>query len=160
MRTSWDQYFLDIAALVATRSKDPSTQVGAVIVRNRTILSTGYNGFPRGVDDSPERLSDRATKLELVVHGELNAVLQAAQNGIALRSSTVYVVARDAVTGAIWGGPPCIRCTVECIQAGIIEYVSYPIRTAPERWQASCHKAGELIHEAGLLYREIELSKR
>jgi dCMP deaminase len=155
---SWDNYFLDMAALVATRSKDPSTRVGAIIVRDRTVLATGYNGFPRGIADTPERLNDRDTKLKLVVHGELNAVLQAAREGISLKNSSIYVVAIDAKTGDRWGGPPCIRCTVECIQAGIIEYVSHPLRLAPERWHASCHEAGELIHEAGLRYREVELS--
>lgn len=154
--TKWDRYWLEDAAYVARKSKDPSTLVGAVIVSNDNIkLSEGYNGFPRGIEDTHERLHDRDMKLKLVVHGEMNAVLNAVRVGTSLRGSILYVVALDAKTGDMWGGPPCTRCTVECIQAGITEYVSYPLRDAPSRWHDDCKFAGALLLEAGLHYREV-----
>ena len=120
MSTRWRQYFLNIAVVNARMSKDPSTKVGAVIVgENRNILATGFNGFPAGIKDTQERLLDRNTKMELVVHAELNAILSAARNGIKLADSTLYIVCVDAKTDKIWGTPPCVRCTVEIIQAGI-----------------------------------------
>jgi dCMP deaminase len=154
-RDKWDRFWLEDALHVARKSKDPSTKVGAVIVSQDNVkLSEGYNGFPRGIADTEQRLNDRDMKLQLVVHGEMNAVLNAVRVGISLRNTTLYVVATDK-SGAIWGGPPCTRCTVECIQAGIEEYVSYPLKSAPSRWHASCEFAGSLIREAGLLYREV-----
>jgi len=156
MSAKWDQYWLEDALHVARKSKDPSTKVGAVIVRDNDKLTEGWNGFPRGIADTVERLADRDMKLKLVVHGEMNAVLNAVRIGMSLRGSTVYVVALDAVSGEVWGGAPCTRCTVECIQAGIVEYVSYPVKRAPSRWHGDCSFAAGLIHEAGLLYREVE----
>jgi dCMP deaminase len=74
----WDAYFIGIAREVSTASKDPSTKVGAVIVRpDWTVAAMGYNGFPRGIADTPERLNDRETKYALVTHAEVNAILTA-----------------------------------------------------------------------------------
>ena len=74
----WHHRFIDLARHVATWSRDPSTQVGAVIVRpDRTIASVGFNGFPRGVYDAPARYADRPTKYSMVVHAEANAILNA-----------------------------------------------------------------------------------
>lgn len=156
MSAKWDQIWLDDALSVARKSKDPSTRVGAVIVRNNDKLAEGWNGFPRHIVDSAERYNDRDMKLKLVVHGEMNAVLNACRIGVSVQFSTIYVVAVDAKTGDVWGGAPCTRCTVECIQAGIIEYVSYPVKRAPSRWHGDCAFAATLISEAGLLYREVE----
>jgi len=74
--TDWDKRFLSLAANVATWSKEPRKKVGCVIVRpNRTIASLGYNGFPRGVTDSPNRLADRTLKNHIAIHAEMNALL-------------------------------------------------------------------------------------
>lgn len=154
----WDNYFLDMALRTARMSKDPSTKVGAILVRANTILGTGFNGFPSGIEDTSERLNDREKKLEIVVHAEMNAVLAAARRGTALEGSTIYVAATVGSGKGHWGGPPCARCTVECMQAGIIEYVSWPGK--PElltRWGASIKLAKDLISEAGLSYREVPL---
>ena len=71
----WYKRYLKLAAEVATWSKDPNTQVGAVVVGSKgQILSQGYNGFPRGINDTSKRLNDRDTKLSLVVHAEMNAI--------------------------------------------------------------------------------------
>ncbi|MBP3308355.1 MAG: dCMP deaminase family protein [Clostridia bacterium] len=112
---SWDEYFMGVALLAAQRSKDPSTQVGACIVdENNRILSTGYNGFPKGCsdDDFPwnrdESLGE--TKYQFVVHAELNAILNT--RGKSLVGSRVYV-----------GLFPCNECAKSIIQAGIREVI-------------------------------------
>jgi dCMP deaminase len=138
-------------------SKDPSTRVGAVIVGpDREILSAGFNGFPRGIEDTPERLNDRDTKLKLVVHAEMNALLAAARTGMRLKGCILFLAATDD-TGEVWGGPPCTRCAVEIIQVGISEIVSYPIKSAPSRWHEDLEFSKRLIWEAGIKYRELPL---
>lgn len=136
-------------------SKDPSTRVGAVIVGpQREVRSTGFNGFPRLICDSPERLNDRERKLKLIVHAEMNAVLAAARIGVPLEGCTLYLAATDD-TGLVWGGPPCTRCTVELIQAGIKEVVSRPVKAVPSRWHADLAVAHDLLAEARVAYREV-----
>lgn len=157
MNNRWDRHFLRLADTHALMSKDPSTKIGSVIVGpDREIRSAGFNGFPRNILDSDERLNNRDLKLMLVVHAEMNAVLAAARVGIPLLGCTLYLSATDNL-GAIWGGPPCARCTVEIIQAGITRIVSWPMHTAPSRWQSSLQQSLELLHEAGILYEEIPL---
>jgi dCMP deaminase len=153
----WDRHFLKLAMVHGSLSKDPSTKVGAVIIGpDQEIISMGFNGFPRGILDSAERLTDRDMKLKLVVHGEMNAILIAARNGIRLKGSTMYIVAQDK-NGDCWGGAGCTRCTVEMIQAGIAKVVSYPLHTAPARWHDDCRFAQGLMIEAGMEYREVDL---
>lgn len=157
MSEKWDKYFLRICAETAKMSKDPSTQIGAVIVgSNKEIISTGFNGFPRKIRDSFERLNNRERKLELIVHGEINAIMNAARNGISTNNCTLYFIATDS-SGELWGGAPCLRCTVELIQAGIKEIVTLPFKTVPSRWQDSVKKAQAILQEAGVNYREVEL---
>ena len=110
---SWDEYFMGIALLAARRSKDPSTQVGACIVsRDNIIISTGYNGMPKGCsdDDFPWDREGDDTKYPYVVHAELNAVLNA--NGRDLRGSRIYV--------ALF---PCNECAKAIIQSGVEEVI-------------------------------------
>lgn len=156
MNDRWHNHFLDLALLSARMSKDPSTKVGAVIVgADREVRSMGFNGFPRGIDDSAERLNDRDTKLKLVVHAEMNAILNAARVGVSVKGCTLYLAATDA-SGLVWGGPPCTRCTVETIQAGISQIVSHPFKDVPSRWKDDIAMAGGLLQEAGVGYREFE----
>jgi len=158
MSERWDKHFLDLCIKHSAMSKDPSTRIGSVIVGpDREIVSAGFNGFPRGIADTQERLSDRETKLKLVVHAEMNAVLAAARIGVWLKGCTLYLAATDA-SGVIWGGAPCTRCTVEIIQAGITEIVSYPIKSCPSRWHADLVMARDLLNEAGIKYREIQIA--
>jgi dCMP deaminase len=155
MSEKWDRHFLGMALYHARLSKDPSTRVGSIIVGpDREILSAGFNGFPRGVADTHERLHDRATKLQLVVHAEMNALLAAARTGMRLKGCKLYLAATDS-SGMVWGGPPCTRCTVEIIQVGITEIVSYPIKSAPSKWHADLVTARALIEEVGIVYREL-----
>ena len=153
-RDRWDRHFLQLALDHARMSKDPSTQVGAIVVGpDMELISAGFNGFPRGISDTPERLGDRETKYEIIVHAEMNAILAAARSGVPLRGCTLYVAAIDD-RGLIWGGPPCVRCAVEAMQAGITEIVSWPQANVPERWRASLAKSESLLTEAGVRYRE------
>jgi dCMP deaminase len=155
MSEKWDKHFLGMALYHAKLSKDPSTQVGSVIVGlDKEILSAGFNGFPRGIADTPERLNDRDTKLKLIVHAEMNALLAAARTGMKLKGCILYLAATDD-SGMVWGGPPCTRCVVEIIQVGISEIVSYPVKSIPARWHEDLKLSRKLIDEAGIIYREI-----
>jgi len=150
MSDRWDRHFLALALQHAQMSKDPSSKVGAVIVGpDREILSVGFNGFPRGVADTPKRLNDREEKYRLIVHAEANAMLAAARVGIRLKGATLYTAPYL----------PCTRCAVEVIQAGIVEVVSPPLATHPERWQADMAAARALFWEAGVKCREVSLDE-
>jgi dCMP deaminase len=151
----WDRHFIDMALLCAGKSKDPRTQVGAMIVGpDLEVRSTGFNGFPRGVADTFQRLHDKETKLRLIVHAEVNAILNAARVGIPLKGCKLYLACTDD-TGTVWGGPPCTRCSLDVIQAGIKHVVSLPFKAGPSTWAEDVAKAGELLHEAGVHYREF-----
>lgn len=105
---TWGAYFLSLAHKAAERSKDPNTNVGAVIVDDsRSVVSTGYNGFAHGVKDTPERW-ERPLKYEFVVHAEANAIAQAAKSGRATNSTTIFVTHF-----------PCKDCAKLIIAAGI-----------------------------------------
>jgi dCMP deaminase len=108
-RVPWDQYFMNIAEVVASRSTCPRKYVGAVIVRERTILSTGYNGSIRGMP----HCSDVGHMMEndhcvATVHAESNAILQAAKNGVMIDGATIYVTAS-----------PCWNCFKQIANAGL-----------------------------------------
>jgi dCMP deaminase len=104
---NWNEYFFREVYLAASKSKDPSTHVGAVLVRDNNSFSRGYNGFPRGIEDD-NRLLDRPTKLALICHAEENAILNAAREGRATLGSTLYT-----------NGTPCNECAKAVIQSGI-----------------------------------------
>jgi dCMP deaminase len=139
----WDARFIGLAKHIAGWSKDPSTGVGAVIVdqKNR-LVSHGFNGLPRGVEDREDRLHNRETKLPLTIHAEENALLFA---GRPVDGCTIYV----------WPLPPCSRCAAKIIQAGISRVVSPPVpESAKDRWGESNLLAFEILEEAGVEYVE------
>lgn len=143
MKKHWDEKFMETAALVSTWSKDPSKKIGAVAVDdNRRILSTGYNGFPRGIDDSPERYNDRETKYAYVVHAEMNAIYNATYNGVCLENSTLYV----------YGLPVCSECAKGIIQSGVKKVIMDCGGDIPERWIESWNKTKGMFDEAGVEY--------
>jgi dCMP deaminase len=115
-RPSWDTYFMQIAHLVATRATCPRRSVGAVIVRDRRILATGYNGAPRGLPHCPPGGAERewpegclrAGHCIRSLHAEQNAILQAAMIGVACQGATLYVTCQ-----------PCNTCAKMIINAGI-----------------------------------------
>lgn len=152
-----DRRILDHCIEFAKASPDPSTKVGSIITdKDGAVLAWGYNCFPPGIEATPERLNDREKKMRLIVHAEINAVAMAAREGEwTIGGGRLYVAATDA-SGTVWGGPPCVRCTVEAIAAGITEFVSFPMKNAPSRWTADLIEAKMLIEEVGLVYREVE----
>jgi dCMP deaminase len=135
----WDERFVRIAQEVASWSKDPGTKVGAVLVNNKRILATGYNGFPSGISDNLERYMDREVKLAYTVHAEVNALLNAAKNGAQTEGSTLYTTFH-----------PCVNCAAAVIQGGISVVVSPTVHSAPERWWDSFTRARDLLLEAGI----------
>ncbi|CUW40577.1 conserved protein of unknown function(containing Cytidine deaminase-like domain,5-139;containing CMP/dCMP deaminase, zinc-binding,3-113) [Magnetospirillum sp. XM-1] len=110
MTMAWYDYFMGFAKHAASKSKDPSTQVGAVAVGpDGEIRATGYNGLPRGVEDKPERM-ERPAKYLWTSHAEENLVAHAARVGVSLKGCTVYVTHY-----------PCSRCARSLIQAGVAQ---------------------------------------
>lgn len=139
----WDKRFLDLAAHVAAWSKDPSTQVGCVLVDDRRrVIGMGYNGFPRGVDDSEERYADRPTKYLMVQHAEANAVLNATHE---VRGATAYITHH-----------PCATCAGLLIQAGVARIVTVaPSGGIAERFAESFNAAATMLVEASV---EVQLT--
>ena len=139
MLSKWDERFIELARLVAAWSKDPSTKVGAVIVRpDRTIASLGFNGFARGVDDTEERLNNRELKYPLTIHAEANALMSANEK---LNGCTLYV------TPLL----PCHACAGLIIQSGISKVVAEcGIVNNPDLWHSSFAIAKKQFEEAGV----------
>ena len=120
-----------------------------MLVNERRILSSGYNGFPQSISDDLTRYLDRDYKLSITVHAEKNAILNAAKNGTRVEGSTLYVTF-----------PPCSQCASAIIQAGVATVVCPDPDKAPERWRASFLAANELFFEAGvkvLYYSDSDL---
>ena len=149
-----DTEYLDMALATARRSPDPRTRVGAIIVTPTLSYTFGWNDFPDGIAATHDRMHDRSLKLRLIVHAEMRAILRAARHGIPMDGATLYLACTDD-TGLIWGGPPCTRCTVELIQAGISAIVSRPLKPVPSSWHDDLACARALLNEAGVSYREV-----
>lgn len=138
----WDQRFLKLAEEVASWSKDPSRKIGAVAVGAKgQVLAQGFNGFPRGIEDTDERYLIRERKYELVVHAEMNVIYNATYNGVSLDGATLYVS----------GLPVCSECAKGIIQVGIKRIVMRKMEV-PETWQNSWRKTQEMFDESGLQY--------
>jgi dCMP deaminase len=153
----WDLYFLKMAELVASKSCDPSMKVGCVIVgKGNEIFSTGYNGFPRGVEPNNKRL-ERPTKYCFTEHGERNAVYNAARSGVSLVGCTAYIACLPRERG---GRVPCNDCARALIQAGvacIIEWNTPDVedKTAAGTWRETLRYSYEMLTEAGVRLRYI-----
>lgn len=140
MQDKWDKRFMRVAQEISSWSKDPSKQIGAVAVNDdRRILATGYNGFPKGIEDMPERYEDRSIKYDLVVHAEMNCIYNATFNGISLKDSTLYV----------YGLPVCHDCAKGIIQVGINRIVM-AMDDIPQKWLDSFEKSRRMFDEAGV----------
>ena len=140
----WDQRFIRVAREVSSWSKDPSKQIGAVIVKDKRILATGYNGFPRGIDDADYRYNNRELKYELIVHAEMNAIYNATYNGVSLDGATMYVS----------GLPCCNRCALGLIQTGIKRVVMQGNPDDP-RWADSWKMSMDLFNETNIEWEFI-----
>lgn len=147
----WDRRFLRLAQEVSKWSKDPSTQVGAVIVNSLgQVVGTGYNGFPRGVNDTEERYLDRVQKYKFIVHAEVNAILLAGQNA---RGSTLYVYPSFAIPNV------CNECAKAVIQSGIKRVVGFTPKPEDaeraKRWKDSILISKTMLEEAGVKISEV-----
>lgn len=136
----WDRRFMSVAELASKWSKDPNAKVGAVLVDTQgQVAGVGYNGFPKLVEDSVERLTSEV-KLELVVHAEVNAILGA---GGRARGGTLYV----------HGKPICARCAGSIIQAGVARIVAaQPREPSDSKWDQSGIIAIKMFQEAQLKF--------
>ena len=143
----WDQRYLQLAKDIAQWSKDPNTQVGAVAVGDKgQILSQGYNGFPRGILDTSDRLNDRETKYKYVVHAEMNVIYNATYSGVSLDGAKLYV----------YGLPICSECAKGIIQVGIKEIiVSGECLNLRPHWKESWEQSVEMFAEAGVIAKAI-----
>jgi dCMP deaminase len=149
-RPSWDLYFMNIAIVVASRSNCVKRHVAALIVKDKRIISTGYNGTPRGVRNCNEggcprcnSFADSGTKLDECVcsHGEENAIVQASYHGISIKDATIYTTFS-----------PCLMCTKMIINSGMLEVVynsNYPLGEMPLK----------LLKEAGISVRQVKLKE-
>ncbi len=144
-RPGWDEYFMSIARVVASRSNCMKRKVAAIIVKDKRVISTGYNGTPRGARNCNEggcprcnSLAASGTALEECVcsHGEENAITQAAYHGTSVKGATLYSTFA-----------PCLLCTKMIINSGIVEVVynrEYPLN----------QRAMDLLQECGILVRQ------
>lgn len=139
--TNWHNRFLELATHISSWSKDPSTQVGAVITRGNRIISTGFNGPPQKVHDLQERLLNREVKLRITLHAEANAILFSKQD---LKNCTLYCT-----------HPPCTQCAAMIIQSGLEEVIIPWI--SPEfyaRWKEDIDLSMKLFSEANIVVSE------
>ena len=134
----WDARFLKTAGDVASWSKDPARKVGAFLVSaDKRRFSIGYNGFPKGVVDSAERLAETSTRLDMTVHAELNAILNA---GFTAEGCTLYCTSF-----------PCHECAKAVIQARVVRVVAPKVDHHPEsKWYKSWLLAELMLTEAGV----------
>lgn len=140
--SEWHKRFIGLAYHIAEWSKDPSTKVGAVIVRpDRTIASVGYNGFPRNVLDDSDRYETKNLKRLFVVHAEMNAIITAKEplNGFSIYVSRLL---------------PCSNCAGAIIQSGI-KTVYHDCHEPPEHWKDSFTASLQMFKEAEINVRLV-----
>jgi len=141
--SNWDKRFLELAELVSSWSKDPSTKVGAVIIDDKNIIvSVGFNGFPKGIKDN-ERLQNRDSKYQIIIHAENNALMFAKRP---LDNCILYT----------YPFIPCPRCAGMIIQSGIKRVVSYKNTTDRMRWELDFSVSRKLFREANIELEEWE----
>jgi len=143
----WDQFFINMCVAFASKSKDPSTKVGAVIIDQDNIFRSGsWNGFPRGVNDYTHRYYDKEVKYSMVVHAEANSICNAARVGIPLDGCSMYV----------YPLLPCNECTKLIIQVGIKEVIAINFDKSLEIWKEKFKTSKTMLDEAGVLFRTVE----
>lgn len=150
MRPAWDQYFLQIATFVATRATCLRRSHGAVLVKDKQILATGYNGAPSGAEHCTVCAREEAgclpgQRYELCrsVHAEMNAIAQAAKHGANIGGSTIYLT-----------GPPCKLCARMIVNSGVVE-VRFAKNSAYSRQDTGL----DILEESGVHFQEISLNE-
>jgi len=141
----WDDYFMGLARYIATKSKDRSRKVGCVIVGpGKEIRATGYNGFPRGVNDDVEERHQRPAKYRWTEHAERNAVYNAARAGVSTMGCTAYLP---------WY--PCMDCARALVQCGVVELVAVEPDWHDPQFAADFAEVSALLQEAGVALRFV-----
>jgi dCMP deaminase len=148
MISKWDIRYMNLAKEISTWSKDSSTRLGAVAIKDKRILSTGFNGFPRGIEDSDNRLNDRELKYGMIVHAEQNCIYNATYHGLSLKDSDIFV----------YGLPICNDCAKGIIQVGIKRVIMTKIRE-DDKWNESWNITKQMFDEVGIEYEFLELYK-
>ena len=151
MTVHWDDYFINIAQQVKERSKDHSTQIGVVIVGpDNEIRSTGYNSFPRHIDDNRSERQERPEKYFWFEHAERNAIYNAARHGAALKGCRMFMTC--------W--IPCSDCARAIIQVGIDEVIMAgkqrdPSHPSYQMWKDAAARSEQMFREAGVILRYV-----
>lgn len=142
VKLSWAEYFRKIAHTVKLKSKDKTTQIGALIVgSNNEIRSTGYNSFPRGIDDNRPERQERPEKYFFMSHAEQNCIINAARVGVSTKGSIMYMSCSI----------PCTDCTKAIINAGIVAiYCEIPNQEMESRWGEHTKRSLIMLNEAGV----------
>jgi dCMP deaminase len=138
---NWDEYFINIAEQVKLKSKDIRTQIGVVLVgKNNEIVSTGYNSFPRGINDTIDDRQEKPEKYYWFEHAERNAIYNAARIGVSTKGCRMYCTC----------GVPCADCAIAIIQCGIREVwvKQMPVLNNPEKWIESTKRSLQMFEEA------------
>jgi dCMP deaminase len=136
MKDKWMSRYMQLAQLVAEWSHDPSTKVGAVVVgKDRREIALGYNGFPAGIADTPERLADREVKYRLMQHAERNAI---DNSKFDLTGATLVVTLH-----------PCVECSKSIVSKGVAR-VACPGVPVGDRWRQQALWGAEILSEAGV----------
>jgi len=141
---NWDEFYINMCLHVSKKSKDRSTKLGAIIVgNNNEVLSIGFNGFPRGIDDNEEKYHERPTKYLVTEHAERNAIFNCARNGIATEGTTMYLP---------FDPTPCARCTRAVIQSGIKRIVGTDVIFTGKglQWEEDLALAREMLEQCGI----------
>jgi len=140
----WENYFLTVAETAAAQSKDPNTKVGCVITdKYDRIISTGFNGLPRGIKDTAKILNDRDTKLMIILHAEVNAILFAKRDLVECILYSTHI--------------PCSSCASLIIQTGIKQVIvgTEVGKELTERWNTSLELSKKIFKEAGVKIKEV-----
>ena len=139
---NWTEYFLGIASQVKLKSKDKYTQIGVVLVgKDNEIVSTGYNSFPRGIDDMVDERQERPEKYYWFEHAERNSIYNAARIGVSTKGSKMYMTC----------GMPCADCARAIINAGVEEiWVKEDMGNSKEKWVESAIRSIQMFNEAGI----------
>jgi dCMP deaminase len=143
MSLQWHEYFRNIVHQIKTKSKDRNTQIGAIIVgADNEIVSTGYNSFPRGIDDTLDERQERPEKYYWFVHAEINSIINAARNGVSTKGCTMYMSC----------GLPCTDCMKSIINAGITTIVCEDngMGAVGDIWKEHSIRSLQMLKEAGV----------
>lgn len=141
----WDEIFMRSVYNIASKSKDPKTKIGAILVRDNIPVIQCFNGFPRKIKDLPERYNNRALKRKMVAHAEGNTIKLSARLGKSTDNTVCYTQ-----------GIPCSNCTIDLIQGGISEIVihkQWPNLTHSQEWTDSISLSKDMLAEAGINVR-------